>query len=267
MSSYGLSLLTNRRFLIDIRHPCNLNELLLPNEINWNIKDQILNGTQTSLYCIDAPTCVNHFKNVNMSNFEIDNNIVNIQLNNDWLAHFSNDKQIQDYVVKLGYSPEKFKLIYMMNEWYTKLFKLSPLMQEKYDLIKENAKITSNTKIYCAQIRIGGKRPNVPHDAPFNSLNVTKLFWQFIRENFIDTSNDDWKLFITTDIEVVEIEALKEFGKDKILRIPGIFSHVDMETNSKDCSRIEKPILDFHFLQNCDKAVISSIVNLKSSQV
>ena len=33
---------------------------------------------------------------------------------------------------------------------------------------------------------------------------------------------------------------------------------MDREANlGNDCSRVEKPILDFHFLQMCDKAVIS----------
>ena len=62
----------------------------------------------------------------------------------------------------------------------------------------------------------------------------------------------------------IEMEAVKEFGEKRVIRIDGVNSHVDKEEEeedtplgNQDCSRIEKPILDFHFLQNCDKAVIS----------
>jgi hypothetical protein len=51
---------------------------------------------------------------------------------------------------------------------------------------------------------------------------------------------------------------MKEFGEERVIRIDGVNTHVDRERNlGNDCARIEKPILDFHFLQNCHKAVIS----------
>ena len=54
------------------------------------------------------------------------------------------------------------------------------------------------------------------------------------------------------------MEAIKEFGSDKVIRIKGVNSHIDQEKNlGNDCYRIEKPIMDFHFLKNCDKAAIS----------
>jgi hypothetical protein len=56
-------------------------------------------------------------------------------------------------------------------------------------------------------------------------------------------------------MESIELEAIKEFGKDIVIRIE---AHVDRESNlSNDCTRIKKPILDFHFLQNCEKVIIS----------
>jgi hypothetical protein len=84
------------------------------------------------------------------------------------------------------------------------------------------------------------------------------LFWRFLRENFISSGGDDWRIFVTSDVEVVELEAIEEFGSDRVIRIPGISSHVDREANlGNDCTRVAKPILDFHFLQMCNKAAIS----------
>ena len=84
------------------------------------------------------------------------------------------------------------------------------------------------------------------------------MFWQFIRQNFICDGDDDWRIFVTSDVEAVELEAIREFGVDRVIRTPGVSSHFDRETNlGDDCTRVEKPVLDFHFLQMCDKAVIS----------
>ena len=116
------------------------------------------------------------------------------------------------------------------------------------------------TRLYCAQIRIGGTRPNVKYDEKFNDYGSQKIFWKFIRNEFInkkEEEDDDWRLFVTSDMESIELEAVKEFGAERVIRIDGVNSHVDKEEENRDCKRIEKPILDFHFLQNCDKAVIS----------
>ena len=85
---------------------------------------------------------------------------------------------------------------------------------------------------------------------------MTKTFWNFVRENFVE--NENWRLFVTSDFNDVEMEAIDVFGKEKVLRIDGMNTHVGFEKKlGNNCTRIEKPILDFHFLQNCDKAVIS----------
>jgi hypothetical protein len=50
---------------------------------------------------------------------------------------------------------------------------------------------------------------------------------------------------------------IKEFGSDSVTRIEGVNAHVDREWNlSSDCTRIEKPILDFDFLQNCELKIL-----------
>ena len=260
MSSYALSLLTNRQLIIDITAPCDFQELLAPNEVNWSKKHYKLNGLKRkSIYCIDSTKCTDSFNEANTTDFELDNDIITIQLNNDWLEYFSGAKNFQSGITKLGYQPDKFKLVYVMHKWYSKLFKLTPHLQDQFELFLKNSNVNPQTFIVCAQIRIGGARPNVPHDSPRNHLNSTKLFWSFIRENYIANfrEDDDWKFFITTDIEVVEKEAIEEFGSKRVIHIPGVFSHVDMEPRATACSRVEKPILDFHFLQNCDKAAVS----------
>jgi hypothetical protein len=267
MSTYAFALLTKRHFRLYITHPCKLTSLILPNKINWNSKitrngqdlQLFSNLSRSYIYAIDKQEYKIKFSKENFLNYESNKDVIIIRGNNDWLQSFAQNKFVKSEILKLGLWPENFNLIYLFKQWYDELFKLTPILQIKYESFRQKARVTNKTQIICAQVRIGGKRPNVRFDYKYNDLNVTKLFWKFIREKLLsEIKDDDWKLFITTDTELVEQEAVKEFGSRKIIKIPGLFTHIDRETNSNnDCHRIEKTILDFHFMQNCDKAVIS----------
>ena len=71
---------------------------------------------------------------------------------------------------------EDFVLKNLFHKWYHDLFKLETSLEEKYNLIKQKAYLDENIHIYCAQIRIGGKRPNVRADSQFNHRNISKKF-------------------------------------------------------------------------------------------
>ena len=133
-------------------------------------------------------------------------------------------------------------------------------MEETYNKFVKQAKPDNETMLICAQIRIGGARPNVAFDSEFMPRNNSKLFWNFIRETFLNKNpKKKFKLFITTDTESVETESIDEFGESNIVKIEGPFIHIDREEvgNVNNCSKIEKVILDFHALQLCDAVIIS----------
>ena len=267
MSVYGLSLLTGRQFLIDLNNPCNFSHLFLPNQVNWLMSSSKVDISHNRIYvdCLNNfdPVCLEEYDYLSESSKEKikKNSVFTIKTNQNWLTFYSENPKFKDKILALGFNAtSEFRLHLLFNKWYKKLFKLAPSLEEKYELIKKNALIAPQTKIFCAQIRIGGARPNVKYDLEINEIGVQKYFWRFIRSNFLSKlkSNDDWRIFVTSDVEAVELEALEEFGARRVIRISGVSSHVDRESNlSNDCSRIEKPILDFHFLQNCDKALIS----------
>jgi hypothetical protein len=161
MSAYGLALLTNRQLIIDITKPCNFLELLEPNQVNWSMKEHKLEGTRVNIWCIDNQFCTKRFDTADPYNFEPENDIITIQLNNDWLAYFSQAKHFEKPLRALGYTPENFKLIYRMHEWYNRLFKLTPELQKQYDMFRQLSGLTSSSTLVCAQIRIGGPREHV----------------------------------------------------------------------------------------------------------
>ena len=265
MSVYALSLLTNRQFLIDIKTPCNFNKLFLPNKIDWRTNKIDLKSKRIYKDCLNhhEPTlCLKGFNYLNESYSNLKNkSIIAIKTNQEWFSYYSSTPELKQKILHLGFnSTQEFQFHLLFNKWYNDLLVLTPSLQEKYDLVKKKAKITHQTQIFCAQIRLGGARPNVRFDLKINEFGVQKNFWKFVREKFLAnlTEDSDWRLFVTSDVEAVELEAFKEFDEHRVIRIPGINSHVDRESNlNEDCSRIEKPILDFHFLQNCQKAIIS----------
>lgn len=69
---------------------------------------------------------------------------------------------------------------------------------------------------------------------------------------------DNYKLFLTTDLEEVATEALGEFGAENLLITDGLYTHIDREKQSSDCKRVYKTFLDLHFMRNCDGIVISN---------
>ena len=263
ISVFALSLLTNRQFIINITNPCNFSQLFVPNEVNWDPSPIVLQGnaTTTRITCMTAANieCIELFT-LKKSKLLDESGVLIIRTNRDFIHFPYENKDLREKILNLGFSPNNFTSEYLFHEWYNKLFKLEPNLLEKYTSFKKS-QTNSVVLLFCAQIRIGGSRPHVSYDSKFNHRNVTIEFWRFIKEKFVRNAtlhNQNWKLFVTSDLEDVEMEAVDEFGSGRVIRLPGLNTHVDREKNlGNNCSRVEKPILDFHFLQNCDKAVVS----------
>ena len=271
MHAYALSLLTQRQLIVDMNEPCNFSKIFAPNKVNWlPSQHNFSKQTYIRLNCLSIKTrkaCA--YENVkrlgeDLVYFRSTDHAADIFYDEENSETKRLLKKIEKDILNIGVVKriQDFTLKNLFHIWYKDLFRLEASLETKYNHIKQQAYLNhGNMIIYCAQIRIGGQRANVANDARFNQRNVTKLFWQFIRNNFIrneSSANDNWKLFVTSDLEEVEMEAISEFGIDKVIRIDGINSHLGREKHlSNDCTRVEKPILDFHFLQNCDKAVIS----------
>jgi hypothetical protein len=84
-----------------------------------------------------------------------------------------------------------------------------------------------------------------------------KIYWNYMRTNFIKNLTD-YRIFLTTDTEDIEAEAIKEFGNEFVVTNGGPNNHLDffgkLESNDE---KLDKTFLDFHSLQNCNMAIIS----------
>ncbi len=65
---------------------------------------------------------------------------------------------------------------------------------------------------------------------------------------------DRFKLFVTTDLDEVGEEARREFGEARVIMSAGRSVHIDY---SETCEHVKKTFVDLHFMQHCDRIVIS----------
>ena len=269
LNAYAWSLITKREFLINITQPCNIYNLLDSNKIKWNqnLDDLIETGHLKKNYSkyilskIDDSKYRSDLRFVDVINFEKDADIISIRTNLEWFGPLARNKYVHDRLIELGFVPNKFDMNLVFKSWFNKLFKLSKKLDLTYRKFLKNVK-NNETNLICAQVRIGGKRPNVRYDKVFTKLENSKYYWDYINETFIQKLNkndDNYKIFVTTDTESVEKESVKIFGKDKVVSIKGIFTHIDREyDNGDDCSRYEKIMLDFFILGECD--MVSNVI-------
>ena len=265
MSTYAWSLLTNRKFLIKMKHPCPLDEILEPNEIKWNEQipnEQSLSKSQYYLYW--DPDYMNKFKYYDLLNSlnNDETDIIEIRTGGLLLNKFSQNKLLHKRIKQLGYKPNEFKLHYLMHSWYNKLFKLTEKSNLEYNSVYLN-KINPNTHLICAQIRIGGKKgPTGILDDIFTNRKETHKFWDLIRTKFINNNNNNrnYLIYVTSDIQEIKSEAKKQFGSDLVLTNDKSSIHIERDFNRLEttCDKQQNSIiLDFHLLSRCNKAVVS----------
>ncbi len=260
-SAYAWSLISGRKFYININKPCELKNMLEPNNIDWNTNFTELykkNPIREYFNKID-----NNFRSA-LSNFRLDEfernstDIIIIRNNLDWLEPISLNKNIKQRLIDLGYQPDKFKMQFVFKKWYSDLFKLNENLTKKYNSFLGKIKKNNKEILICAQIRIGGAREHVSHDGQFTMKNNTIIYWNYIKNVFLKNNFINYKLFLTTDTGSIELEAKQEFG-DRLIINDGLNTHLDRESNLNfsSCGRVDKTFLDFHSMQNCGKAIIS----------
>ena len=145
----------------------------------------------------------------------------------------------------------------MLGEWYADLFTLTAGLKAK---LEQALEMRQGKTLICAQIRLGGRRTHFKDSEQFNERNVSVRFWNLMREKLIgNLTREQYRLFVTSDEQELIEEAALEFGVDELIQTPGESFHIDkMPMQGNNCTAVEKTMLDFHMMQHCDMAVVSS---------
>lgn len=241
-----------------MKHPCPIEEILSPNEVNWNEDIQEYSKTKEQYFIYWDPNLIDRFKYVDLDTIGQDADLIIVRTGASLLNKLSQNKNLINRIKQLGFKPSEFKLHYLMFNWYSKLFKLTDKLKIEYDLYLD--KIKTKTLI-CAQIRIGGKvSANGISDEPFTNRKDTQLFWKLIQDKFIK-KHTNYIIYVTSDLQEVKDEAKEVFGKDFVISNDKSSIHIekDFKQMKSECENdsIKEIILDFHMLQMCDMAVVS----------
>lgn len=263
MSAYVWSILTNRTLLIRINRPCNMATLLEPNLIDWNRNVNIDRSQTAEMFKYGDDAFKQRLASIDLTLLKQTKRLIVLHTNRNYAETIGKNPLYRRQLEMNGLDADRLDLPYTFERFYHRLFKLSPSQRVKFEQFRQRAKPTNQTTLICVQIRIGGSKHELRRnyfDLLSQPVSNSKRYWKLVREKFIaNVTNDDYRVFLTTDNALVHEDGLKEFG-DKMVYNHGPMNHIDYlkySRNESDCSAIEKSLLDFECLKLCDMAVIS----------
>lgn len=100
MNAYAWALFTNRTLIISITKPCYFENLMVPNQIKWNINFNTLvkNDKLPWWYSlheikrIDDSKFPDEIKNTNIFNYQKDKDVISIHSNIGWISAYASNK-------------------------------------------------------------------------------------------------------------------------------------------------------------------------------
>ncbi|CAF0752750.1 unnamed protein product [Brachionus calyciflorus] len=258
MSSYAISLLTDRRFLIKMTKNCDLKNILEPNEINWDYEQVPKNITLKSKE-IEIGWDFDYYdifkKDISLFTKLDYINIIKTKAGIMFANSFNQNVNLKNKTEQLGYKQSEFHIAYQFHKWYKKMFKLNSKIQMRYDNFLKRLKPNRDSKLICCQIRKGD-----PNQREQRDEFVEQNFWNFINQTFLISNNysSNFKIFVTSDLEYVKLDAKDYFKNNEVIFNENSSLHIDQVLMSdNECEKMENVLLDFHLMQNCDIGVVS----------
>jgi len=264
-SVYILALLTRRRFMIDMNHPCSISHVLQPYQIDWRFQNltRICSKNRTQLIINVMPLRppsirTNMMKLIKSQDFyslrsEYDD--IHITTNAFYITHalrnpFTNASWL------LGNLPLKqatqellFPLLFEL------LFKPSLIVRRGVEQILQR----SHRQLTCLHLRFG-RNPSNPFDVQMSQReNLTKVVLEFLDNNPCLVKPNETLLYITSDSDQAIQTILKSYPTMSIT-VPGPILHIDYANHSLSqksiCNGFIKVVTDFYILGECDISIL-----------
>lgn len=254
VTAYLISLLTNRTFGIKHTCPRNLQEVLVPNKINWDIHPSRLEGKSIQRHyaghnidlVLDIPTTD--------FNEKYTADVVYFQLNKETVEFFRRHKDVGKYLPWLGRLTDSQVYYILLNL----MFKPSKFFQ---DVISKFFAELGDKPLICAHLRLGGNdNPTIHEDTwignilakKFN-LSDTDIIFKHLHEKL---SVRPSKLFVASDSDQAKKLAKKSFPSE-IVDTPGVIGHIDTSDNRFELEAFLKAIMDQYILSSCDSLLLT----------
>ncbi|XP_021374164.1 uncharacterized protein LOC110463691 [Mizuhopecten yessoensis] len=248
MTTFVISILAKRRFLINFDKPCFLRDYVVPAFFDWQYNPSFLWNKTSSYYKLRN----NNYKQIEKYMFgkeDINNyfrkDVIFLRMNWDFTSDFRKRPNIEKDIPWMM----KFHQADIYKHFLDVLFKLSPApvsaLNEQYRTQRKR------NKLACVHIR-HGTNPNMPRDnkRPEQPLDI---LW-----GLFDTLNkDEYDLFVASDTDSIKALAKKRYPQN-MLDTPGSITHIDQPHKNDPREGFLKQLLDFYTLVSCDILIIPS---------
>lgn len=97
INAYAWSLFTGRQLIVNILKPCFFENLMIPNDVNWNLKlNQLVNNgelsrnyTRYKLKKIDNHRFKTQLSRIDIKNFENNTDVISLYSNLEWISGYA----------------------------------------------------------------------------------------------------------------------------------------------------------------------------------
>ncbi|KAK3605356.1 hypothetical protein CHS0354_040944 [Potamilus streckersoni] len=235
VTTYLISLITNRTFGILMDTPCELTKTMVPNKINWNIsKHDLAHLTSRDFY----------MHNDQVNNFQFHKKIETVDLDKEFSEPVIYFHTTQDYVTAIRRnmnSADRIPWLHKLslsNIYGIILRNLLSPSDEVQRLVSEfMLKEVRGRTLVCAHIRMGFKEVEKLR----TQTNEVGTIWNFLSDY---KNSSDYAIYVATDKNETKEEARQLF-KNGLVDMNGLieFMHYDVSCNGFQNAIIEHIIL------------------------
>lgn len=272
ITAYIIAMLTNRTFGIQIvDNMCNLTDHLQPNEVNWDIPQDVdLASGSKVYYKIDSARFYERLASTNFDEL-FPSRVVFFKANLDRYDKIKPNKLYQKQLEWM----QPLSRAEIFARIYRKLFKFSPPVQTILNRTLKRARPTEDGRLICGHVRFASNAGNFPDTQRRHTTTHGKTLLKFLQtfdpasprynasraRDILGTSATNaskLRFFVTSDSTQFIDKAEQLFG-DRFIRTEGEVVHMDHPTQIRKagCDSFTKVLVDQHLLSTCDLLVVS----------
>lgn len=254
VSTFLMALLANRKFVIDMKNPCGLEEFLLPNVYNWSLCKSYLKSLRkqniSSFNYIERHKFIREIKQFDFErNWVTD--VVNVRFNSyamDGLRQHKNSKSRLKWLLDMN-NEETIHIV------LNTLFKPNDRLLN--DVIDFHDRQVKGKSLICSHIR-KGKNPSIPKDSNlrFGPPNETVIF------NYLKDYDNNPKYVIYVAADSSEVKESARGNLTSYININRTIVHVDRlgefkKFKTEACEGFYSAIMEQLILSLCDKLILT----------
>ncbi|CAF3372760.1 unnamed protein product [Rotaria socialis] len=262
VTCFILALASDRQFMIDMTHPLDVKNYLLPKMYNWitNYKSLNSNDSRKTIHAIDSnPSLQNEIRNTNFIETWSKYDIIDIYTNIDYVSDiFQNSFVQKNKIMKMfldNLPMEQLTLHNLFPLFFEILFQPSLEIVNALEPILQI--IENGYALTCIHLRMG-KNPSNPLDEVFqNQASAVNDILDYLNRTKLRRKRNT-RIFVASDSQQALSNMFAQFQNQTIL-VPGPILHVDRPSNTVNVAHgFLKIIVEFYLLGECDTSILTA---------